>query len=145
MKKSKNKIFIVEDDQFYAEIIRNTLLNEGFTDLEVFESGSECISNLDHKPNIIILDHMLGQMSGISVLKKVKSWNQNVQVIFLSAQAEMEVAVNALKFGAFDYIEKTQKSAMTCLLVILERAIETQRKKKINQRHESIKKWFLIQ
>ena len=144
MKNLSPKIFIVEDDNFYAELIRTTLANDSFENVHHFSSGEDCLYHLNQQPDIIILDHMLGSMSGIHVLKEIKRISPSVQVIFLSAQNEMSVAINALKFGAFDYIEKTHQSAMIRLLLMIEKTEELRTSLPQENRLESIKKWFLI-
>lgn len=144
MKESDINIFIVEDDKFYAEIIRNTMINEGYSNIQLFESGDDYFNHTGTPPNIVILDHMLGQMSGLHVLQKIKQLDTTIQVIFLSGQENMEVVVNALKYGAIDYIEKTEKRAMTRLVVMIEKAIAKQKSIRKNSRIESLKNWFLI-
>ena len=102
------KIFIVEDDPFYQEIIRNELLVSDYVFVEASSNGQECIDNLNLNPDIILLDYNLGEdMNGIEVLKKIKKINPSIEVIMLSAQERMKVAVNSIQFGAFDYVIKT--------------------------------------
>lgn len=145
MKDMNPKICIVEDDHFYAELIRTTLTNEGHQDVTHYSTGQDCLQNLNLGPDIIILDHTLGSMSGIHVLKEIKRTSPNVQVIFLSGQEEMSIAINALKLGALDYIEKTHKSSMVRLLVMIEKAKEARQQLADNHRLNAIKKWFLMQ
>lgn len=144
MKTSNTSAFIVEDDQLYAEIIRSTLINEGYKNIQIFGSGDEFLEHTETKPDIVILDHMLGQMSGIHVLKVIQERMSDVKVIFLSAQEDMEVVVNALKLGAFDYIEKTDPNAMTRLIVMISKAMRSREKSRKNRRVERLKAWFLI-
>ena len=102
------KIFIVEDDPFYQEIIRNELLVSDYVFVEAYSNGQECIDNLNLNPDIILLDYNLGEdMNGIEVLKKIKKINPSIEVIMLSAQERMKVALNSIQFGAFDYVIKT--------------------------------------
>jgi DNA-binding NtrC family response regulator len=144
MKSSDMNVFLVEDDKFYAEIIRNTLINEGFTNIRLFESGKDFLNYEGDSPHIVVLDHMLGQMSGIHILKVIKSKNALTQVIFLSAQEDMSVVVDALKYGAYDYIEKVDPRAMKRLIVMIDKAIKNRIKLRRNNRIESLKGWFLI-
>jgi DNA-binding response OmpR family regulator len=144
MKASKTSVFIVEDDKFYAEIIRNTLVNEGYKQIQQFDTGGDFLECDVHQPDIVILDHMLGQMSGIHVLREIRAKNSKAQVIFLSGQEDMEVVVNALKLGAFDYIEKTDPHAMTRLTIMMNRAMNNQEKSVRKQRVKRLKGWFLI-
>jgi DNA-binding NtrC family response regulator len=99
-------IFIVEDDVFYASAIKHELEKEKLTNIEVYHSGEEAFGNMYKLPEIVLLDHGLGDANGLSILKKIKSLNPSIQVVFLSGQDALDVAVKSLKYGAFDYIEK---------------------------------------
>ena len=144
MKTSNTSVFIVEDDRFYAEIIRNSLINEGYNKIQLFETGSDFLECDVQQPDIVILDHMLGQISGLHVLREVQSRNSNAQVIFLSGQEDMEVVVNAIKFGAFDYIEKTDPHAMIRLTIMMNRALRSQEKSERQDKINRLKGWFLM-
>jgi DNA-binding NtrC family response regulator len=102
------KIFVVEDDPTYRKFLKYVLsLNPDF-EVEFFTSGSDCLNHLHLKPNIIALDYSLPDMSGEEVLKKVKSFNNTIQVIIVSAQEKIGTAVQLLKSGAYDYIVKNE-------------------------------------
>jgi DNA-binding NtrC family response regulator len=73
-----------------------------------FYSGEDTINNLYRNPDIIIQDFLLDGMNGIDVLKKAKDQNPNIEFIFLSGQDNIDVAINTMKYGAYDYIVKDQ-------------------------------------
>ena len=104
--KNLQKIFIVEDDTFYAELLKNEIEKNRLGEVISFSSGESFMNNLFKMPDIVLLDHNLGSMKGVDILKKIKSLNPNIQVIILSAQVKMKVAITSLKFGAYDYVEK---------------------------------------
>ena len=106
MKKIGTKIFVVEDDNFFATMVKEFLSKNAFKDIAVFNSGEAALEQLHEGPEIVILDYQLGKISGLDVLRKIKSVNPNTQVIFLSGQEKMTVAIKALKYGAYDYLEK---------------------------------------
>ncbi len=103
-------IFIVEDNRFYANILAEELQAAKFSHVETYKSGEDCLGNLSKNPDIVILDYCLGKLNGLEVLKQIKLTHPNVQVIFLSAQEKLEVAIQALKFGAYDYVEKNDNA-----------------------------------
>ncbi len=105
MKKSP-KIFIVEDDAFYANLLKNEIVKNRLGKVESFSTGEAFMDNLFKMPDIVLLDHNLGSMEGVDILKKIKSINPNIQVILLSAQEKMRIAITSLKYGAYDYVEK---------------------------------------
>jgi len=104
--KNLQRIFIVEDDTFYAELLKNEIVKNRLGEVKSFSSGESFMNNLFKMPDIVLLDHNLGSMQGVDILKKIKSLNPNIQVIILSAQDKMKVAITSLKFGAYDYVEK---------------------------------------
>jgi len=104
--KNLQRIFIVEDDIFYAGLLKNEIIKNRLGEVESFTSGESFMNNLFKMPDIVLLDHNLGSMQGVDILKNIKSLNPNIQVIILSAQVKMRVAITSLKFGAYDYVEK---------------------------------------
>tara|TARA_B110001450_G_scaffold85332_1_gene81222 strand:- start:1934 stop:2404 length:471 start_codon:yes stop_codon:yes gene_type:complete len=104
--KNLQRIFIVEDDIFYAGLLKNEIIKNRLGEVESFSSGESFMNNLFKMPDIVLLDHNLGSMQGVDILKNIKSLNPNIQVIILSAQVKMRVAITSLKFGAYDYVEK---------------------------------------
>jgi len=59
-------------------------------------------------PKIVFLDHQMDVYSGYETLRKIKRHNPNIFVVMISAQEEIQTAVNSLKHGAFDYIQKDE-------------------------------------
>ncbi len=104
------KIFLIEDDPFFGAALKYHLkLNPDF-DVYLFTSGKECISNLYQKPDIICLDFGLPDITGDKLLKRIQETNNKIPIIIISAQEEIEVAVNFLKAGAKDYIIKNEQT-----------------------------------
>ncbi len=101
-------IFIVEDNPVYNKLIINYLQSKKFNRIESFFSGEECVKRIGEKPDIIIQDYLLEGIDGIEVLKQYKKVHSHAEFIFLSGQDSVDVAVNTLKLGAFDYIVKDQ-------------------------------------
>ncbi len=103
-------IFIVEDDKFYADVIRKALESRNFMNIKTFATGEECLKHLDLKPEIILLDYRLGEdvMDGMDVLKSIRKSGLDAQVIFLTGVDKLEVATNTIKAGAYDYVVKSE-------------------------------------
>lgn len=104
--KANLRIFLVDDDPVYRSIYAHYLKTLGYTDINQFTDGQQCVNNLTMSPDIILLDHEMLPMNGMDTLKKIKRFDPNIFVIYLSGQDQLEVAVNALKYGAFDYVIK---------------------------------------
>ncbi len=102
------KIFVVEDDEWYNRLlVHNLSLNPDY-EIESFTNGKDCLSNLSKNPDVITLDYQLPDMQGLEVLKKIKAENEEIQVILISEQDEIDVVVELLKYGAYDYIVKSK-------------------------------------
>jgi DNA-binding NtrC family response regulator len=103
------KVFIVDDDELVLKSYARALQNKGFEDIETFESGVDCIRSLHKKPFIVLLDYQMDKLNGFEVLMKIRRYNPKVYVIMLSAQKNVQNAVDTLKYGAFDYIIKSNE------------------------------------
>lgn len=109
-KMSTFKIFVVEDDPFYGEMLKYHIsLNPDYV-VEKFDNGKECLNNLYKNPAVISLDYSLPDMSGMEVLKKVKEHNPDIPVIIVSGQEDVSTAVKLLKEGAYDYFVKDDET-----------------------------------
>ncbi len=108
-------IFIVDDDQNQATMVADHLAKFRNITIKTFSSGEECLKNLSLDPQIIFLDYNFDKvgpkaMNGVDILKKLKESNPDIEVVMFSGQDKIEVAVNTMKYGAFDYIVKNESS-----------------------------------
>lgn len=99
-------IFVVEDNSLYNKLIASHLRSNKFKRIETFFSGEECLQNLYKKPDIVIQDYLMNGISGIDVLKESKKTHPSTEFIFLSGLDSFDIAVNTIKYGAFDYVVK---------------------------------------
>lgn len=120
------KIFLVDDDPIYRQIYGFYLKSLGYTDIEEFSDGQQCINSLVKKPDIILLDHEMTPVNGTETLKKIKRFDPNIFVVYLSGQGKMQVAINALKYGAFDYIIKGDENEKQKILDVLRKISDIQ-------------------
>lgn len=102
------KIFIVEDDPLYAEMMKYHLSLDPDYQIETFTTGMECLKNLYKKPDLITVDFSLPDISGKELLIKIHSHDKNTGVIIVSGQKDINTAVELLNKGAFDYIVKDE-------------------------------------
>jgi polysaccharide export outer membrane protein len=103
---SQLKIFVVDDEIFYLNILKQHICNLGYEDVTTFESGTECLDRLSEKPDVIFLDYNMDILSGYDILKKIKRFDPNIYVVMISGQEEIKPVIDTLKHGAFDYIKK---------------------------------------
>lgn len=100
------KIFVVDDDRFHLEMMEQILRSNEATEVVLFEDGIKCLQEIHQNPAIVFLDHQMDEYSGYETLKKIKRHNPNIFVVMVSAQESIQTAVDALKYGAFDYLQK---------------------------------------
>jgi len=104
------KIFIVEDDPWYGEILEYHLsLNEDYL-ITRFTTGKECLANLHKKPDLITIDFSLPDFTGDKLYEKIRQTDDSIPVIAISGQEEVAVAVNLLKSGVTDYLVKDENT-----------------------------------
>ncbi|MCS7082166.1 MAG: sigma-54 dependent transcriptional regulator [Bacteroidetes bacterium] len=104
----QHRVFLVDDDRHYARLISYRLSQHSELAVEVFHSGEAMLERLEEGPEVILLDIMMPGMSGIEVLRQVKQALPDVPVIMVSAQGALNVAIEAMKLGAYDYLVKGQ-------------------------------------
>ena len=126
-------ILIVDDERDIRELISDILKDEGFA-TRLAGNSDDCMSAInDEPPALLILDIWLkdSRMDGIDILKSVKRDNPGVPVVIISGHGNIEIAVAAIKQGAYDFIEKPFNIEQ--LLVVIRRAMETSRLRRENQ------------
>lgn len=138
----KNLIYVVEDNKVYNKLITEYLAKQNFTNVKAFFSGEECVGAIQNgeKPDIIIQDYFLEKMNGIDVLLKVKKISPGSEFIFLTANESMEVAVNTIKFGAYDYIIKDKVT----LDKVVDRIQKIRKVKALEMRNKQIQKFIIL-
>lgn len=99
-------IFIVDDEQAISKLLSYWAKDKWKYQVESFASAEDALKNINKKPDVILLDIMLPGMDGIETLKRIRQFDENIPVIMLSAQGSIEIAVESLRYGAFDYFTK---------------------------------------
>ena len=118
-------ILIVDDERDIRELISEILIDEGYS-TRLSSNSAECLNQVSNDPpSLLILDIWLkdSNMDGIDILKKVKVEYPNVPIVIISGHGNIEIAVSAIKQGAYDFIEKPFNIEQ--LLVVVKRAMET--------------------
>ncbi|MCK4351118.1 MAG: sigma-54-dependent Fis family transcriptional regulator, partial [Candidatus Krumholzibacteria bacterium] len=119
------KILIIDDEKAIRWSLGEAFKNEGY-EIEEAENGKKGIKLFQKDPaDLVLLDLKLPDTDGISVLKKLKAEEENVQVIMMTAYGEVETAVEALKGGAYDFLLKPFQ--LEKIKVAVKNALETSR------------------
>nr|WP_321354373.1 sigma-54 dependent transcriptional regulator [uncultured Draconibacterium sp.] len=136
------KIFVVEDDEWYRRLlVHNLSLNPDY-EIQAFGTGKECLNNLHELPDVVTLDYRLPDMKGLEVLKQIKAINDDIQVILISEQDDIEVVVDLLKHGAYDYIVKSKDIRERLLNTVNNISKEFKLKDEIRSLRQEVKKKY---
>jgi two-component system OmpR family response regulator len=121
-------VFVVEDDNFFSELIQDFLKEKKTLKVSGFSSAESCLEKLNENPDIIVLDYHLDKenpsaMNGLDALKEIRKTLPDTKVIILSAQHSLNTAAELLNLGAFDYVIKNN-NAIRVLDKIMNKAID---------------------
>jgi two-component system nitrogen regulation response regulator NtrX len=125
-------ILIVDDEQDIRELVGDILRDEGYN-VRLAANSDDCLAAINvEAPSLMILDIWLkdSRMDGIDILKTVKRDNPDIPVVIISGHGNIEIAVAAIKQGAYDFIEKPFN--IDQLMVVVARAMETSRLRREN-------------
>ena len=102
----QERILVVDDEMNIANSLKEILSDEGY-DVSVTEDGLNALDMIQSDPpDLLLLDVWLPGMDGIEVLKTVKTYHPEIEVLVMSGHGTIDTAVKATKLGAFDFIEK---------------------------------------
>ncbi len=119
------KILIVDDESDIRSLVEGILVDEGYAVEKAGDSTTAWERITSKRPDLVLLDIWLegSQLDGMEILKKIKRVYPDVSVIMISGHGNIETAIEAIKIGAYDFIEKPFKSDR--LIITVKRALET--------------------
>jgi len=133
-----SKILIIDDEKDICFLISEILVDEKYITEYATNSSIALNKFAKFKPDLIILDVWLGNsdLDGIELLKKFKELNPLIPIIIISGHGTVDLAVNAIKSGAYDFIEKPFNSEK--IIIVSKRAIESAKLLQENNKLKSI-------
>lgn len=129
LKNPKNPlIYVIDTNASYSKVIRGGLAALNYNNIDLFGNTGECLL-AGGSPDIIILDNNQGMdhLSGIEFFRVYRKRFQNAHFLFLSSNPNLDIAVNAMKLGAYDYIVKS-KLGLERLLERVDKLVNVYRK-----------------
>jgi len=108
MKTQQTNLFIVDDDELMVTALKQHLskkFGEGIQ-ISTFNDGDSCLQKVNKDTDIVILDYFMEGKNGLEVLKSIKSINPKTEVIMLSSNDDIALAVETFREGAKDYVIK---------------------------------------
>ncbi len=119
----KKLIHLIDDEKAFVRLMEHWIKDRWNYKLKVFYTPDEYLQEELEEPDLILLDIMLpGKMNGLELLKYIKDRNPDLPVIMLSAQGNIDIAVETIKLGAFDYFSKPVD--LTKLEIAIKNALE---------------------
>lgn len=129
------RIFVVDDERIIRVSLADELRDAGYEVYEFAHAGPALMQMKETMPDIVITDLKMPDINGIELLKKIKEINKDIYVVLMTAYSTVSTAVEAMKLGAFDYIEKPFDNEK--LLIIIERILEF---KQVKDENKQLKK-----
>ncbi len=119
---AKATILVVDDEALIRWSLSERLKSEGYDVLEA-ETGAAALDTLPEGIDLVLLDYRLPDTDGVTVLRKIKEFDQDILVILLTAYASVETAVEAMKLGAYHFANKPFN--LDEVAATVDRALET--------------------
>lgn len=119
----QKKIFIVDDSEMFASLLKDKLSSNPSYVISVFDTGEDCIENLFMEPDLVILDFHLNDVykdaaNGLEILEEIKEHDEKVNVIMLSSQEKYSIAAQTISKGAVQYVVKDDKAFENIKLIL---------------------------
>jgi signal transduction histidine kinase len=119
------QLLIVDDDPEFADSITDILTPEGYEPIIADRAETASAALQRHAPPVALIDVRLRGLSGVELIARLKAEQPNLVVVMMTAHADTQTAINALRKGAYDYCDKNCEPDQ--LLAALDRAFERQR------------------
>jgi PAS domain S-box-containing protein len=103
------KLVIIEDDEAHFQLIKRAVI-KAYPDVSIhyFQEAAGCLERLDEiKPDLVIADYLLPGMNGIEFLESLNREKRDIPVIIITGQGDENIAIQAMKLGAWDYLVKS--------------------------------------
>jgi two-component system, OmpR family, response regulator len=137
---NKRYIFLVDDEPIQNEMLKDYLAERFLYNIKTYESGEEALKHMNLNPEIVVLDYHLSAhkpdaRNGVDILKRIKEKHPDTQVVMLSGQDKIEVAIDSMKYGAYDYVVKGE-TAFSRMENILNNVSELHKVRTINSAYK---------
>ncbi|HWP82698.1 MAG TPA: response regulator [Bacteroidota bacterium] len=101
------KILVIDDDEMDLDLMRILMQHEGYDVISTADGPQGIELYKQHQPSLVFLDLGLPSMSGMEVLRQIRSINEDAKIVLITGYGSIEHAVEAMRGGAIDFVEKT--------------------------------------
>lgn len=120
---TKGHILVVDDDKAIRELLKEFFQELGY-EITTAENGTEAVAALNaHNFDCVISDHVMPDMNGLELLEQLRKQSKNVPFLMITGYPTLEIAVEVMKHGAYDYITKPLQ--LEDIRIKVERALHT--------------------
>jgi DNA-binding NtrC family response regulator len=124
-KDNRYVVFVVDDDSKVLTMSKHYIEKNSEFEVEVqtFTTGEDALARLDMRPDAVVMDYYFneeegGRLNGAEVMAKIREKLPNTEVVMISGQENMEIALETIRNGAFDYIIKGENAIQRAQLSI---------------------------
>lgn len=102
------KLFVIEDNRTESMLLQLALSEIKNLIIQSFSTASQLLEHLPEQPDIVLVDLILPDMSGIELIKKIQAFNPDIRIVVVSAQRDMDVLAEVQALGVFNYLVKSE-------------------------------------
>ena len=134
-------LFLVDDEPIQNEMLKDYLSERFLYNIQVFDNGEDALAAMHQNPEIVVLDYHLASTNpnaknGVQILQAMKDKHPETQVIVLSGQDKIDVAVDSMKYGAYDYIVKGE-TAFSRMENVINNVSEVHKMRTVNKAYKN--------
>ncbi len=120
--RGRGRIVFVEDDESFRTVISRELVRDGYKVQEVGDGKAVAAALKELNPHMVLLDLKLPEQNGLEILKRIRAYDPDIQVVMLTGHGGVEEAVEAMRMGAYDFLTKPVR--LDVLEQVVARAVE---------------------
>ncbi|WP_250632278.1 response regulator [Rhodoflexus caldus] len=102
------RLFVIEDNRTESMLLQLALSEIKNLTIKTFPTATQMLEHLPEQPDIVLVDLILPDMSGIELIKKIQAYNPHIRIVVVSAQRDIDVLAEVQSLGVFNYLVKSE-------------------------------------
>ncbi|RZJ86441.1 MAG: response regulator [Hymenobacter sp.] len=103
------QVLLVDDDPCCCQLMERTVRSCGYYRVQALRNGADCLARIPNEPTLILLDYPVSNVVRPNMLRAIKCISPTSYIVLLGSEPEVQIAVDALHGGAFDYVVKDER------------------------------------